>query len=315
MLPDDLVERAISGDRRALSRLATKVENANDRDLIDRLYQIEENAHIIGMTGPPGSGKSTLTSSIATMAIEGGNSVAVIAVDPSSPATGGATLGDRVRMSSVATHPSFFIRSMASRGRRDGLSPSIAPMIQLFDVAGFDLVLVETVGAGQDQYEIASLVDTLILAEAPGAGDSVQMLKAGVMELADIYVVTKSDLDGSKALARDMRATLGLGIIPDGVWRPPVQLCSSETGEGISDLMDAIGEHRAFLVGTAEQIERRNRRAYSEIRQEAHWIAESALKSEVNIHELTRLVTSREMTPREAAYRIIGNVDPELVDH
>lgn len=265
---DSLVDRALNGDQRALSRLATHLENdpLAAVSIIERIYPATGQAHVIGITGAPGVGKSSLLSGLAAEFSKRGKRTAIIAVDPSSPRSGGATLGDRIRMTEIALDPNVFVRSLASRDRTDGLAPAVADLSLLFDAAGYDYVAIETVGAGQDQLEIADLVHTTLLVQIPGAGDSVQMLKAGSMEIADIYVVNKADLAGSQRVARDLRSILTLAPEnPDG-WNTPIVLTSLGGEIGFGSLADAIDRHWSFLEEHKLLAERRKRIARSELR-------------------------------------------------
>jgi LAO/AO transport system kinase len=202
-----LVDDALGGNARALARLATHIENDDELASIalERLYPLSGKAHTIGVTGPPGAGKSSLVNTLVSRLRALGRTVAIIAVDPSSPLTGGATLGDRIRMLEHQGDPGVFIRSTASRGRTGGLAPTTSGLIHLFDAVGFDVVIVETVGIGQEEIDIIHYVESVVLVQVPGLGDSVQALKAGVLEIADLYVVNKADLPGANVTARELR--------------------------------------------------------------------------------------------------------------
>lgn len=273
----ELANRVMEGDQRALARMATILERGGEtadqtRRLIlslqpehHALESSPKSTHIVGISGPPGAGKSSLLATLATHLSGKGVSVAILAIDPTSPVTGGAMLGDRIRMSEAALLPGVFVRSVAARSRLDGLSPAIADLVLLFQFARYDWIFVETVGSGQNQFAIADYVHTLVLVEAPGAGDGVQMLKAGIMELADIYAVTKSDQPGAHLIARELRAMLALGEREDG-WTPAVVLTSAENGDGMSELVAAMAEHHACLQRTGAMQDRRLRMARSAIR-------------------------------------------------
>ncbi len=311
MPSDDLIGQALTGNQRAVSRLATLLENGQVQDSsdLDRLHAAAGKAHVIGFTGPPGAGKSSLVGSLARTLLLQGARVAVIAVDPSSPLSGGATLGDRIRMSEISTAPGLFIRSMASRDRQDGLSPAIVPIIHLFDAAGYDFVIVETVGAGQNQTEIKELVHTLVLVEAPGAGDSVQALKAGLMEVADSYVVNKADLPGAQLLARDLRAILVMGNHPaENEFVPSVLLCSSETGDGIDKLAAELERHRKWLDASGGWRDRQRRIASSEIRRSVNELINRAIQTATLDGEnpMVNAVAARTISPRAAALEILA---------
>jgi LAO/AO transport system kinase len=257
---DALVDAAIAGDRRALARILTAVENrtATAEAALRRLYPMAGRAHLVGITGPPGAGKSTLVSALIAAAREAGRAVGVIAVDPSSPITGGALLGDRVRMQSYATDRDVFIRSMAARGHAGGLASTSAATASVLDAAGFDLILIETVGTGQSEVEVAAAADTTVVLEAPEMGDEIQAIKAGLLEVADIVVVNKGDRPGAQRTASQLRAMLvAVGRAggaaagrPGEASRPrpkepEVLLTTATTGAGIPELMAALDRHRA----------------------------------------------------------------------
>ncbi len=275
MLPSDpvseldlLIEQAVAGNQRAIARLATRLENeplAVDA-IVSALYPFSGRAHVLGVTGPPGAGKSSLLAGLAKTISARGQRIAIVAVDPSSPKSGGATLGDRIRMSESALDPNVFVRSLASRDRSDGLAPAAADLALLFDAAGYDYVAIETVGSGQDQLEVADLVHTTVLVQIPGAGDSVQLLKAGAMEIADIYVVNKADLPGAQRVSRDIRTILGLAPGIEDAWEPPIVLTSSVDDSGFEKLADAIDKHFAFLRAADLLGERKRRMARSELK-------------------------------------------------
>jgi LAO/AO transport system kinase len=265
----DLVERVLQGDRRSLARLVTRVENASSGALqaLALLYPHTGRAHIVGVTGAPGCGKSTLVNEIAQEIRRGGQTVGIIAVDPSSPFSGGALLGDRIRMRDLAGDEGVFIRSMASRGSLGGLARATNDVIKVLDAAGFDVVVVETVGAGQSEVDIASSAHTTLVVQAPGMGDDIQAIKAGIMEIADIFVVNKADQPGADATVSLLQMMQRLGRDGGGAdrghygplareieappaesgWIPPIVQTIAITGEGVPDLVAAIGDHRAYL--------------------------------------------------------------------
>ncbi len=271
----DLAAGALAGDRRALARLLTAVENRTPvaEAALRRLHPEAGRAHLVGITGAPGSGKSTLVAALIGEIRAAGRSVAVIAVDPSSPITGGALLGDRVRMQSYASDDGVFIRSMASRGHAGGLAASSVAAATVLDAAGFDLILLETVGTGQSEVEVAAAADTTVVLEAPEMGDEVQAIKAGLLEVADIVVVNKGDRPGAQRTAAELRAMLtavagprpgsGAGVVPGAAGRPDaraerprpkrpeVLVTTAMSGEGVPELLAAIARHREGL-GAAE---------------------------------------------------------------
>jgi LAO/AO transport system kinase len=249
----ELAEAAVAGDRRSLARLLTAVENRTPvaEAAMRRLYPAAGRAHLVGITGPPGSGKSTLVSALIAEVRAAGRTVAVIAVDPSSPITGGALLGDRVRMQAYATDDGVFIRSMASRGHAGGLASTSTASAALLDAAGFDLILLETVGTGQSEVEVAAAADTTVVLEAPEMGDEVQAIKAGLLEVADLVVVNKGDRPGAQRTASQLRAmlvaTAGRDADPTRPRpkRPEVLITTAATGAGVPELLAALDRHRA----------------------------------------------------------------------
>jgi LAO/AO transport system kinase len=301
---DELVARALSGDHRSLARVATILESRSEQasDVRRLLGGTSSSARTVGITGPPGVGKSSVLANLAARLASCGRSVAIVAVDPTSPLTGGATLGDRIRMSEPSLLPNVFVRSLASRTRLDGLAPAALDMLRLFGAAGFDYVFLETVGSGQNQVEIARLVQTLVLVEAPGAGDSVQMLKAGIMELADIYAVNKSDLPGAHLVSRELRAMVSLGDESPGVWRPRIVLCSNETGEGFDILIQAIDAHGQHLEQSGHIREHAIELARAETLDAAMGILENHL---ANNRELVAAVADGKHSPEFAARQLL----------
>ena len=245
----DLVERARAGEARAVARLISLVEDASPllREVMAGLAPYTGNAQIVGVTGAPGVGKSTSTAALVKALRATGKRVGVLAVDPSSPFSGGALLGDRVRMQDHATDRDVYIRSMASRGHLGGLAWSTPQALRVLDAAGCDVVLVETVGVGQSEVEIAGLADTTLVLMAPGMGDGIQAAKAGILEIGDVYVVNKADRDGVEQVRRDLRNMLGLAERDDEDWKPPIVLTVAQTGQGVDDVVDAIDKHRAWM--------------------------------------------------------------------
>ena len=263
-----LVTAARTGSPRAVARLISLVEDAHPalREVMTALAPHTGKAHIIGITGSPGVGKSTSTSALVAAFRARGKRVGILAVDPSSPFSGGALLGDRVRMQEHALDPEVYIRSMASRGHLGGLSWSTPQAIRVLDAAGCEVVLVETVGVGQSEVEIAGLADTTIVLLAPGMGDGIQAAKAGILEIGDVFVVNKADRDGADATVRDLRHMISLGDRTEpGLWRPPVCKTVASRGEGLDEVMEAIDKHDGWLDVTGTRHTRRLRRASDEI--------------------------------------------------
>jgi LAO/AO transport system kinase len=263
----ELVDRARSGDARAVARLISLVEDASPllREVMAGLAPYTGNAQIVGITGSPGVGKSTSTSALVTELRKAGKRVGVLAVDPSSPFSGGALLGDRIRMQDHALDKDVYIRSMASRGHLGGLSWTTPQALRVLDAAGCDVVLVETVGVGQSEVEIAGLADTTLVLLAPGMGDGVQAAKAGILEIGDVYVVNKADRDGAEQVRRELRTMISLADRPEGSWKPPIVLTVAQAGQGVDEVVQAIDEHRAWMESSGELDRRRVRRARDEI--------------------------------------------------
>jgi LAO/AO transport system kinase len=263
-----LVESARAGSPRAVARLISLVEDGHGslREVMAMLAPHAGNAWVIGITGSPGVGKSTTTTALVGAFRERGLRVGVLAVDPSSPFSGGALLGDRIRMQDHALDPEVYIRSMASRGHLGGLSFTTPQAIRVLDAAGCDVVLVETVGVGQSEVEIAGLADTSVVLLAPGMGDGIQAAKAGILEIGDVFVVNKADRDGADATVRDLRHMISLGDRTEpGLWRPPVVKTVAAQKIGIDEVMEALDKHRAHLEENGELARRRERRVADEI--------------------------------------------------
>ncbi|MUL40092.1 methylmalonyl Co-A mutase-associated GTPase MeaB [Streptomonospora sp. PA3] len=262
-----LVERVLNGDRRAVARAISLVEESAPqlREIVAGLAAHTGRARIVGLTGAPGVGKSTSTSALVKALRARGESVAVLAVDPSSPFTGGALLGDRVRMQEHATDPGVYVRSMATRGHLGGLSWAAPHALRVLDAAGFSAVLVETVGVGQAEIDIAAHADTTVVLSAPGMGDGVQAGKAGVLEVADILAVNKADREGARAAVRDLRQMVAQVDREPGEWKPPVVSMAAADGEGVADLLERIDEHTEHLRSSGALRERRRARARREI--------------------------------------------------
>lgn len=251
----DYEQAVLQGDRRALARLITLVENdtPQGRQVVDALFKHSGNAHIIGVTGPSGTGKSTLVNSMVADLIERfpEAKAAVIAVDPSSPFSGGAVLGDRIRMRAIVESPRVFVRSMASRGALGGLAHNTQAVSLILDAAGYDFIVIETVGAGQSEVEVARLAHTVLVVEAPGLGDDIQAAKAGILEIADILVLNKADRPGADATEMALKGMLSMGYPGEedsgSTWIPPIQRTIATEAEGIGELVDAVTAHAAFL--------------------------------------------------------------------
>ncbi len=306
-----LIDRLDAGDPRALPRLLTLIENRDPAGLsaLDVLYPRGGRAHVVGITGPPGSGKSTLVAALIAAIRASGRTVAVLAIDPSSPVTGGAVLGDRIRMMELHADPGVFIRSMASRGRVGGLAPAAAGAVAALDAAGFPIILVETVGTGQDGIDIITLAQTVVVVQVPGLGDGVQAIKAGQLEVGDLLVVNKCDLPGSETLARLLRQSAeDLGT--EG-WDVPVLPISAATGDGLPDLLGAIDRHRSYLLASGEGDRRSSAAASAAVMTGLRAAIERriAAGSSEAIARLLDDVAARRMTPDSAVAGLLAALD------
>jgi LAO/AO transport system kinase len=261
-----LVAKAREGDTHATARLLSVVENEEPgaADALRELYPLTGKARVIGVTGPPGGGKSTLVNRLAGAYREQGERVAVVAVDPSSPFSGGALLGDRIRMSERFLDEGLFIRSMASRGHSGGLARSTSRVVNVLDAIGYGVVLVETVGVGQEEVEVIRVVDTVVLVTVPGLGDDIQAIKAGVLEIADVLVVNKADRPGADETARDLAQMLSLGKLRTS-WKPPIIRTVAATGDNVPQLVEAIEKHRTWASENGERDRRRRDAARVEV--------------------------------------------------
>jgi LAO/AO transport system kinase len=300
----DLVAAARAGDRRATARLISMLENGTaEAPEVARLVKGGD-ATIVGVTGSPGVGKSTLVSALIGAWRESGLRVGVLAVDPSSPFTGGAILGDRVRMADHALDPGVYIRSVATRGHLGGLAATTGAAVRLLEGLGFDVVIVETVGVGQAEVEIAALADTTLLLLAPGMGDGIQAVKAGVVEIADVYVVNKADRPGADGTVRDLRALMSLVRREPGEWRQPICSTVASEAKGIDELVAAIGKHRDWLAGGDHLADKRRRRAAAEIRARV----DAELRRRYAVPEaLAEQVANGETDVATATRRVLGD--------
>ena len=306
--PQDLVARALAGDRRSLARAITLVE-LRDPAVATALgaHSVRRRSapgvpHVVGLTGPPGAGKSTFADRLIGRAVDDGQRVAVVAVDPSSPFSGGAILGDRVRMERHTGQESVFIRSLSSRGHLGGLSSATAEVVDLLDAAGFDLVLVETVGVGQSELGVMEVADTVLVVLTPESGDAVQAMKAGLMEIADVFVVNKSDRPGADRLVRELRRTVEL--TPGPGWRVPVRAASAARDEGVDEVLDETRAHLAWCCGDGEERWSR-RRGDARVRLYLDLVAETARDAaRAGLDPtLEQALRDGSITPHEAAGR------------
>ncbi|MHB1837243.1 MAG: methylmalonyl Co-A mutase-associated GTPase MeaB [Solirubrobacteraceae bacterium] len=306
-----LAQRLLAGDRRALARAITLVENDDPAGwrLVRDVYPSTGRAAVVGFTGPPGAGKSTLIGALVAHERERGRTVAVLSIDPSSPFTRGALLGDRIRLSDHFLDPGVFIRSMANRGALGGLSEAALQAALLMDAAGRDLVLLETVGVGQAEVDVIDHADTVVLVLMPGSGDSIQALKAGVMEIPDVIVVNKADHPLTDTMVREIRAVLALG--PRADWEVPVIRTEAVRGEGVAELADALSAHRAEIESRGTLAERRRRNLLNEViaiaTQRMRRRLEESLQGDDRVRELLDEVVARRLDPASAAAEILGH--------
>ena len=331
----ELALAVLSGDRLSLARLLTKVENdtTEGREALDVLFAHTGKAHLIGVTGAPGTGKSSLVNQLALCFRKSGKKVAIVAIDPSSPFTGGAVLGDRVRMRDLTGDPGVFIRSMASRGSLGGLAQATAGAVQVFDAAGFDVILIETVGAGQSEVDIARLAHTTLVVEAPGMGDDIQAIKAGILEIADILVINKADHAGVESTERALKSmlelahpvqkvfqhhgqTLTIQPLPDNnanpeLWMPLIRRTVATDGSGLPELIEAIRAHLVNLQKNGEWQKRENARLSAEFDNcmlqalKERFLAKT---SETRLEQALAAIQKRQLSPREAVTLLLKEI-------
>ncbi len=311
---NDLVGRARDGQPRAIARLISLVEDASPqlREVAAALAPFSGHARVIGLTGPPGVGKSTSTSALVTSLRRQGKRVGVLAVDPSSPFSGGALLGDRIRMQEHATDPGVFIRSMATRGHLGGLSWATPQALRVLDAAGFDVVLIETVGVGQSEVDVVSLADTTVVLLAPGMGDGIQAAKAGILEIADVFVVNKADRDGAEATVRDLKNMVAMARrgVGGASWGQLIVRTIASTMEGVDEVVTALDAHHQWLVGHGELEQRRHRRAQAEVEAIALEAVRAGFEGRGHdvLAALAKRVAAGDMDPYVAADQLIAGI-------
>ena len=312
--PTEIVERLLAGDRRALARVVSLIENGapQARDILAQLHLRGGHAHVVGLTGSPGAGKSTLATQLVRELRRRDQRVGVIAVDPSSPFTGGAILGDRIRMQELAGDPKVFIRSMASRGSLGGLAASTRDVVRALDAAAFDTIVIETVGAGQAEVEIVRAAQSVIVVVVPGMGDDIQAIKAGILEIADVFAVNKADRPGADQTVAELRVLLSLDAHKDErLWKPPIIKTIAASGEGVPKLADALAKHARFLRESGQLATRGARQARSEVLALLNQALLERLQQAVPPDEwehLLHAVVERETDPYSAAARLAERV-------
>jgi len=308
-----LVSDLVQGNRRAAARLISQIENDDPekRELLKDLYPYTGNAYVIGITGVPGSGKSSLVDCLLQRIRSDGLKVGVIGVDPTSPFSGGAILGDRIRMQEHALDQDIFIRSMGTRGSLGGLARATREAVQVFDAFGKDIVLIETVGVGQSEVDIAKTADTTMVVLTPAGGDSVQTIKAGIMEIADIFVVNKSDLPGKEKAVTEIN--LMLDMKETGGWRPPVQSTVSMRGEGIEELWNSLNEHRRYLEESGRLQEIRKERVRRELTEQVEYLVKDRIwnqvKDQISLDNLVENIVLRRKDPYSAATEVLEEIN------
>jgi LAO/AO transport system kinase len=307
----DIAQRVLDGDRRSLTRVITWVENGypEAREALRDLFPHSGHAHIVGITGPTGSGKSTLVGALAREYRKAGRSVGIVTVDPTSPFSHGALLGDRIRMQDLTSDPEVFIRSMATRGALGGLAAATNDVVTVLDACGKDMVLVETVGAGQDEVEIADTAHTTVVISVPGAGDDMQAIKAGILEIADILVINKADLPAAESVFKQLHIFMQLDR-HEG-WQVPILKTTAHKNEGVPALLETIDKHRAYLETSGRSDEMRRHRARRQLlaAAQAELLSQLLSSAERNgtLEKLVDAIAGRELDPHTAAEQLISN--------
>jgi len=312
MLNNSFQEKLFKRDKRTVSRAISIVESddTNSAELLNQIFHKTGNAFRIGITGPPGSGKSTITNQLTKYFIQQNKTVGIIAVDPSSPFTGGALLGDRVRMSEIGTHPNVFIRSMATRGSLGGLSKKAIDGADVLDAAGYDYVIFETVGVGQSELDIAQAADTTMVVLVPESGDAVQAMKAGLMEIADLFVLNKSDRPGAESAIAALRTILSMRDHDENTWMIPIIKSTASENKGIGDIVEAIDSHKSYLDEKGLLKKFRERRSKTRIKEIVEFILQKELWTNDRVHNLNEAIEDvvlGNISPYNLAHKIVEN--------
>jgi LAO/AO transport system kinase len=312
-----LVERVCAGERRAIARMLSRAEagKAEAREALDLLYRRAGRAHIVGITGVPGSGKSTLVAKLIAAALSAGRRIGVVAIDPSSPFSGGAILGDRIRMGEVSSDPSVFVRSMATRGALGGLAHGTLEAVDILDAAGYDTIFIETVGVGQDEVDVVRAAHTTVVVSPPGLGDDIQAIKAGILEIADVHAVSKGDKPEADKTVSELKSMLGLAVAAGGFKRavPVIKTCAPRD-EGIAELLAAIDAHREHLVASSQYEARRQSIRERRMLKAAEQLLHEAFERERQgrMADLVAELAAGTVSPQSAAKRLLAHIGKEV---
>jgi len=309
----ELVARVRGGERRAIARMLSRAESgsAEAREALDLLYRGAGRAHVVGITGVPGSGKSTLVAKLIAAVLDTGRKIGVVAIDPSSPFSGGSILGDRIRMSEVTSHPSVFVRSMATRGALGGLAHGTFEAVDVLDAAGYDMVFIETVGVGQDEVDVVRAAHTTVVVSAPGLGDDVQAIKAGILEIADVHAVSKADKPEADQTVTELKSMLALALPRAGLKRAvPVIRTSAARGEGIVELLTAIDAHREHLIASGQYEKRRQSIRERRMLKAAEQVLHEAFERNRQgcMADLVAELAAGTLSPQGAARRLLAQI-------